>query len=69
MQATNLRVRAALLSNLQGSMVGSSGHGVPGVGAVSRPQHKEVVAGRPEQQIIGLGILKRLQVGESVNPK
>ncbi len=57
---TYLVVRAALLSDLQGCVVGCTGQGVPGVGAIRGPQHKQVVAGRPEQQIVGLGVLQGL---------
>lgn len=57
---THLRVRAALLSDLQRGVVGSAGHGIPGVCPVGGPQHKQIVAGRPEQEVIGLGILQCL---------
>lgn len=33
---------------------------VPGVLAIHRPCHKEVVAGRPEHQIVGLVVLQSL---------
>ncbi len=65
----HLGVRSALLSDLQCGVIGGSWQRVPGVGAVSRPQHKQVVPGRPEEEVIGLGILECLQICEQAKSR
>ncbi len=62
-QGARLVVGAALLADLQRRVVGRAGQAVPGVRAVDGPEHKQVVARGPEQQVAALGRLQRLQRG------
>ena len=59
-ESTRLVVGAALLADLQRGVVGRAGERIPGVGAVHAPQHKQIVARCPEQQVRALGALQRL---------
>ena len=58
---THLAVGAAQLADLQRGVAGSAGQRIPGVRAVGAPQHKQVVARRPEQQVLGARVLQRLR--------
>ena len=58
----HLAVRVAQLADLQDGAGGlARGQGVPGVRAAGAPVHKQVVARRPEQQVVGLGLRQGLQ--------
>ena len=53
----DLALGVAQLANLQSGRGGLAvGQLVPGVGAVGAPVHKQVVARRPEQQVVRLGL-------------
>ena len=65
--AAHLVVGVAQLSNLERAC-GAVGLGqlVPGMAPVGGPVHKQVVAGRPEHQIAGLGLVQSLRAHTTV---
>ena len=59
-KAAHLVVGAALNADLQGGVLAGGRQRIPGVGTVGRPGHKQVVARRPEQQVLALRLLQGL---------
>jgi len=58
-----LVVRVTQLADLEGAAGGLAGRQlVPGVAAVSTPVDEQAVAGRPEHQVICLGLCQRLRM-------
>ena len=58
---SRLAVGAPVVADLQHCIVPGRGQRVPGVRAVRRPGHEQVVARAPKQQVAALGLLQRLR--------